>query len=465
MSAWKIAVATQTPLVRALRGQGDELVTVRVDEATGTPSKKSFDLNPGGVGRMVLDTVRMWTQSGHVSRADWFSLQHEGARVVEVGGLPLRLHHLSLAPDEREAYARTKEKIWAHIHGAPAGPFDVDDFRFYSRYNWFTADAMLQHAPDMDAAYVHDFQLLQTGALLGLAAPSVLRWHVPFHPSIIPQYTRNFLVRLMEDFDSTIVSTQRDYQGLLAAGYRGSVHQIYPHINPKEWPAPSPSAIQAFEDDVGLKRDDPVLLCVARMDPMKAQDVAIRAMRSVRLAHPRARLVLVGNGSFSSSRGAGLGLPKATLWSTELQALVAEQGLRDAVTFAHWIPDNELSAAYARADLVLLPSRIEGFGLTVLEGWRHQKPCIVSSGAGAAEIIQEGENGLTFPSGDAGELAAKISLTLSNRGRLEFMGQAAAHSMMRYSVTRAAPKILQVLEETIDRFGAANAMTMPAAGG
>jgi glycosyltransferase involved in cell wall biosynthesis len=455
MDALRIGLSTQTPLLRFVPGSAAVAVTaphVAVSSAQ-LVENQDYELTPGGVCRMVLPTLQAWNQTGRLRDAHWFSLQPQGPRMLAWDGLPLTLHHLTLPKEELAAYARTKEKLWADIHGIETARFGVEDFRFYSRYNAFTADALLAATGELDVVYVHDFQLLQVGALVGLAAPSVLRWHVPFDPGRIPPYTRNFLVRAMEAFDAVIVSTRRDLEGLLRAGYRGIARQLYPHIDPADWPSVPRAEGARVEAEWGLRADDPVVLCVARMDPMKRQDLAIRALARIRHRHPRAKLVLVGNGSFSGSSSGGLALSKAHLWAQELQRLAAELRVADRVVFTHYVPNRTLAALYRRADVAVLPSEIEGFGLTVLESWHYGKPCIVSKGIGASELVHEGTNGHVFPSGDDAALADHLDRLLSDADLRTALGDAGRSMGRTHHVEGAAAREAEVMDEAVHRFG------------
>lgn len=455
MNSLRIGLSTQTPLVRFLSPNprnpsptsAGTLVLQKLQEG------HDYQLTPGGVTRMVLPSLREWHRAGGLREAHWFSLQPTGPRHLAYHDLPLTLHHLTLSPDELSAYARTKEKLWADIHGLPAPRFDHEDFRFYTRYNWFTCDAMLEQLPELDLAYVHDFQLMQMGALIGLAAPTVLRWHVPFDPQRMPRYTRNFLARSMEDFDAIIVSARRDLEGLLRVGYRGPAYQIYPHIDRSAWPDVSAAQLGAFEARWHLDADDPLLLCVARMDPMKRQDLALRALARVRRQHPRAHVMLVGNGSFSSSAGSGLGLSKSQTWGDELEALARDLRVDDRALFARYVDNEELAAAYARAQAVLLPSDIEGFGLTILEGWRYARPGIVSTGAGVSELVHDGVNGYVFPAGQEEDLADRIHRVLSDRDWPDRLSAASGDLLKSYDAPVAAQREAEAFDEAIARFG------------
>ncbi|HEX2066170.1 MAG TPA: glycosyltransferase, partial [Candidatus Thermoplasmatota archaeon] len=348
MHPLNLVVATQTPLLR-FDAKGE------VPGPAG-PDLPPHRLSPGGVCRIVLPTIEELRGANWIGKTHWYSLNPGAPPQVEIRGGAVTLHHMQMKPGEVEAYGRSKEKLWADIHGLPSPGLQAEDFRQYVRYNARTADSILEHAEELDLAYIHDFQLMQVGGLLGLAAPCVLHWHVPWDPQRMPPYTRQFLLRMMEDFDAVIVSCRRDLQGLMDAGFRGRVRQVSPHIEPKDWPTPTAKDIADLEEAWGLRPDDPLFLLVARMDPMKRQDLAVRAFARAARRLPRARLVLVGNGSFSGGLGKDKGLGKAERWRQHLEDEVARLKLQDRVLFTHWVPDGLLGAAYARSTAVLLPS-------------------------------------------------------------------------------------------------------------
>ncbi|NOZ77272.1 MAG: trehalose-6-phosphate synthase [Euryarchaeota archaeon] len=87
---------------------------------------------------------------------------------------------------------------------------DVGDFVAYANYNWLCVHKMFEILDEVDIYYVHDFQQLQTGAMIGLAAPTVFRWHIPFNLDGVEKHLRNFIIRGMEGFDSIVVSCKRD---------------------------------------------------------------------------------------------------------------------------------------------------------------------------------------------------------------------------------------------------------------
>lgn len=443
MTAHRLVVGTQTPLLRF-----DQV-------GTGGPAGDHLPghrLSPGGVTRMVLPSLRELRKSGWLHHADWYSLQPGAPTNVALDDGTITLHSLDMPPEQLQAYGRGKEKLWNDLHGLPSQPFNGEDFRHYVRFNARATDAMFEHAAEADLAYIHDFQMLQVGGLVGLAAPCVMRWHVPFDPRLIPAYTRHWIVRALESFDTVIVSTRRDLQGLIDAGFTGRVRQVYPHIEPRDWPEPTAAQRQALADRWALGPDTKLILLVARMDPMKRQDLAIAAFARLRRRYPDSRLVLVGNGSFSGKLGGAQGKGKSALWREHLVSLVSGLALTEHVIFARWIDDALLAAAYQRADAVLLPSDIEGFGLTPLEAWRYGRVPVLSRGCGAAEVVIDGINGVLHDPGDRDSLVAAIDRALSDGEAARRMGEAGRATLAHHTAVAEQPVLRGLLDEALGTY-------------
>ena len=398
----KVCINSQTPFVK-FRLTGKELT-----EKYG-PLPDPVDLgklregedyyfSPGGVTAMVYPLVRKMMSLGYLSKVVWVSLGVDYPQRVRIGDITV--DHVEIPKDTLEDYAAFKEDLWSEIHGLPGEDITSQRFRGYARYNWVNAEKLLEYRNEVDAFYVQDFQLLLTGGIIGPPAPAVLRWHVPFTPENLSVLTHRAVVKWMEGFDAVVVSTRRDLEGLVKSNYRGRAHQVYPFVDPEDWAAkPKSAALEAFRERIALGKDQELLLIVARMDRIKSQDVAIKAVSHLKNRR-KVKLALVGNGSFSSSGQGGLGRSKGEDWRGELERMGDQLGLRDSVAFLGHVSDEELRAAYSMASLVLLTSNVEGFGLTVLEGWINRKPVVVSKGAGVSELVVDGSNGFAFKPGD-----------------------------------------------------------------
>ena len=112
-----------------------------------------------------------------------------------------------------------------------------------------------------------------------------------------------------------------------------------------------------------------------------------------------------------------------------LAGAIVEPGLLarlpERVEVAGKLDADALRSQYARAHLLVLPSRADGFGMVVGEAMRSGLPVIVSSAAGARDVVVPGRNGWVFPSGDASSLAAALAAAISDPMRLRDMGAVA----------------------------------------
>ncbi|MDG7013674.1 MAG: glycosyltransferase family 4 protein [Nitrososphaerota archaeon] len=442
----RICINTQTPPVRFKVDYAElQRKYGKLDDPVDLKSLRQgvdYVYAPGGVTAMVLPLISHFTKTGFAEDSVWISLGIKYPPRVKLNDVVVS--HVELGDRHLKDYGSFKEEFWSIIHGLGARPFNRKEYLGYVHYNWANTEKLFHYVGDVDIFYIHDFQLIQTGQLIGISAPAVLRWHVPFRPENLGRLG-GFVRRALEGFDSVIVSTKKDLEGLLKSGYRGHAHQLYPYIDEKGWKAPSSAAKQALREKIGLKADEKLLLTVARMDPVKSQDVAIRAIARMK-NRAKVRLLLVGNGSFSSSRTGGLGRDKGTVWKEHLIRTAKRLKVSDRTTFLGYAPVEEVKAAYALASAVLLPSRIEGFGITVLEGWLNKKPAVVSEGAGVSELVIEGSNGYTFKPGDDAGLAERALKAIGPNG--EHLGDNGAATVKGCLVGGAAKGIKAVLEET-----------------
>jgi glycosyltransferase involved in cell wall biosynthesis len=161
-----------------------------------------------------------------------------------------------------------------------------------------------------------------------------------------------------------------------------------------------------FRGRHGIPADAFVILVVGRIDPQKNQLLAARLLAEVLLEKPRAHLVLVGpvtNSDYNLSL------------SKEISAL----GLDGKVSLIRGLEtsDPELVNAYHAADLFLLPSVHEPFGIVILEAWAAGLPVVASNVGGVPSFVSDGENGCLFPSGDLGALLCAVRDLIANPDR------------------------------------------------
>lgn len=191
---------------------------------------------------------------------------------------------------------------------------------------------------------------------------------------------------------------------------------------------PTPAA--AAKASLDLDPDAPVAAVVGRLAPEKGQETAVRAWRRVVDQHPRARLLLVGDGALLEP----------------LRALAEELELGDAVRFAGFQSDPR--PFMTAADVVLLPSLSEGLPLAALEAMALGRPVIASDVGGLPEVVLPGETGLLLPAGDAGALADAALSLFANPARAADLGAAGrARVEAHFDADRQFGLLRQVLGE------------------
>ncbi|MEM1599603.1 MAG: glycosyltransferase family 4 protein [Sulfolobaceae archaeon] len=432
---FNVTLNTQTPPIRFTLTYKDLLekysyLDLPID--LNMLSSEDYHISVGGVAKMMLGLI------GSFNKTRWVSLGPGYPPSVKMQ--QVELHFVDLDPNSLAKYTRFKEGIYNESHGLSKYNIVGEEYIAYANYNWLSAQKLLEFYNDTDVFFINDFQQLLVGGIIGPSAPAVLWYHIPFVPEILSKRLRDFLVKSFESFDLIILSTKRDLEGLIRAGAKVKVKQIYPFIDPSSYKKVGRGKIQEVEDKYGIKSDDKVVLVVARMDPIKSQDLAIKAIKNV-----DAKLVLAGDGSFTSKT---LGFDKGSLWASKLKNLAKDLKIEDKVIFTGYVPDEDLFALYERANVVLLPSRIEGFGLTVCEGWLYSKPAVVSSGAGVSELIIEGGNGFVFKSDNVDELVEKLKLALKD----EKVGSLGLETSKKCSVSTAISEVKAAFESAMEEY-------------
>jgi glycosyltransferase involved in cell wall biosynthesis len=422
MARLSICINTQTPLVQFLgppEGATMNLAGRDLSNLATLREGVDYRFSPGGVTRMVYPLVRRLLKRRVLREAHWVALNPHAPPIVRLGALTLE--NVTIDSDRMAGYGKVKEAIWGRIHETDAGDqhddlFWTDAFSEYAYYNRFTAELIrrLDRKHDFDAFYVHDFQQMPVGHMLGTLKPKIFRWHIPFDASRIPEQWRAILRTYLDSYDVIVVSAESYASSLNLLRPKGKILRLYPYVDPKDYSRPGRAKVAATARRLGVLPDDVVALLVGRMDPVKGQDLAIEAVARLGDRYPHLKLVLVGNGSFSGS-STGLGLTKSSAWRSRLEEKVKRAGLESRVIFTGHLSQADLDSMYERCRFTILPSLREGFGLVAVESWLHGKPAIVTIRAGIAELIRDGVNGLLFDPSDPADLPKKMRALLDDR--------------------------------------------------
>jgi len=131
-------------------------------------------------------------------------------------------------------------------------------------------------------------------------------------------------------------------------------------------------------------------------------------------------------------------------YSRQVRRRVAEHGLTDRVRLAGFVPDEDLPGLYALADLFVLPSREEGFGMTAVEAMAAGTPPVATRVGGLPDVIDDGDNGVLVEPGDVAGLAEAVSALLADPGRRTRMAERARQRAGEYRWATVADRLLGV---------------------
>jgi glycosyltransferase involved in cell wall biosynthesis len=182
----------------------------------------------------------------------------------------------------------------------------------------------------------------------------------------------------------------------------------------------------------GIPEDAPVVLFCAKLQPWKRPQDILQAFAKANV--PGTYLLFAGDGSLRR----------------ELEAEAEALNVLDRVRFLGFVNQSQLPAVYRCADLFVLPSEYEPFGLVVNEAMLCRCPVVVSDRIGARyDLIREGETGLVYSCGNVDALAAILQNVLPNRVRLRQMGEAAYQRMENWSPREYVEALVQALESRV----------------
>jgi glycosyltransferase involved in cell wall biosynthesis len=134
----------------------------------------------------------------------------------------------------------------------------------------------------------------------------------------------------------------------------------------------------------------------------------------------------------------------------ELEAEARDLGIADNVRFLGFVNQSQLPSIYSAADLFILPSEYEPFGVVVNEAMLCCCPVIVSDRVGSGyDLVKHGETGFVYPCGDIDTLAKIVKEAFSDRDRLKSMGVAAAKSLESWSPQENVAAIVRALDDLI----------------
>ena len=185
--------------------------------------------------------------------------------------------------------------------------------------------------------------------------------------------------------------------------------------------------------------DVPTLLFVGRIQPLKGLDVAVAAL--ARLPRKDARLVVVGGPSGADG--------PAEL--ARVEKLAAELGVRHRIDLVPPQPHHLLSTWYRAADVVVVPSRSESFGLVALEAGACGVPVVAAAVGGLRTLVQHGRTGLLVEGRDPADFADAIAGLLDHPSWAADLGARASLRARDFTWATAAGRLRRIYADLATR--------------
>ena len=187
---------------------------------------------------------------------------------------------------------------------------------------------------------------------------------------------------------------------------------------------------------LGLAPDRQYVLFVGRLEPLKGLELLLDALAELEDSRPM--LLVVGG----DARAAG--------YIAALRAQAARRGLGDRVRFLGAVPQERLPLYYSAADVAVVPSYYESFGLVALEAMACGTPVVASRVGGLTGTVQDGVSGYLIPWRCAQPFADKIDLLLTNDELRRTMGAAAHERAQRFRWSAVAADLAALYGRAIE---------------
>jgi D-inositol-3-phosphate glycosyltransferase len=185
--------------------------------------------------------------------------------------------------------------------------------------------------------------------------------------------------------------------------------------------------------------DGPALLFVGRIQPLKGARLAVRTLAA--LDDPRAVLLVVG-GPSGADGAAEL---------EELHRLARTLGVMDQVRFVPPQPHERLATFYRAADVCLVPSRTESFGLVALEAAACGTPVVAAGVGGLRFLVDDGGTGFLVDGRDPMDFAGPVSLLLADPDLRAVMSANAEARSRRYAWSITAARLRRLYADLLAR--------------
>jgi len=187
-----------------------------------------------------------------------------------------------------------------------------------------------------------------------------------------------------------------------------------------------------MREELGIG-DEPLVVTALRLIKGKSPDLLISAFAKVLKVVPDAKLVIAGSGREKDN----------------LSRQIKDLNITNSVFMVGRLKKEKVAQLMAAADVFVLPSKMESFGLTLLEASAAGVPVVCSNAGGIPEVFQDGFNALLYPPGDDNAMAKAIIRLLQDRELAKTISANAVETASKFTWEMTAEQTLQVYKEVL----------------
>ena len=409
--------------------QGDPRRVAMISVHT-SPLEQPGTGDAGGLNVYVAETAKQLAARG--IEVDIFTRRTTGETPVEADLVPgVRVRHVTAGPYEGLSKEDLPGQLCAFSAGikqaglsVPEDHYDLvhSHYRLSGQVGWLAADRWR-------VALVHTMHTMAR----------VKNLHLADGDSPEPRGREIGEVQVVEAADRLIANTDGEARELieLYAAPPSKVSVVPPGVDLDTFTPGDRSAARA---ELGLPVEGDLLLFVGRIQPLKAPDMLLRVAAELLRREPsrRDRLTVAVVGGPS---GSGLTRPH------ELEELAARLGITDVVRFVRPVERAVLAQWYRAADLVLVPSYSESFGLVAIEAEACGTPVVAADVGGLPTAV--GDAGVLVDGHQVGPWTDAVESLLQDRTRRLALGQRAVEHAARYGWAATTDRLVEVYRQAI----------------
>ena len=243
---------------------------------------------------------------------------------------------------------------------------------------------------------------------------------------------------LIKTSDAIVVPTYQEKENLIL-NYKSEndIYIVSPGVDLEKFK--SKNKFKSREK-LGLSQTSKILLSVGRLEPIKGYDVLINALSFLNISDNfDVRLLIIGGDSKSQNE------------LERLNSLKLKHGLSNQVNFLGAIDHDELPIYFSAADVFVMPSAYETFGIAALEASACNLPVIAPQVGGLKSVVKHGQTGFLSVNKSPESLTHYLEILLKNKPLRELFGVNSRLHAMNYSWGKSSKDLISVFEDVLSK--------------